>query len=140
MATEHFGYYTGYVFFEKKYLVLIYFETSSTLSSGDNQHTDVKLRTYTLDEKYEEIRGMKDFWYQIRYKDKIDWIFGSQTNVKKGMQSFTAATLGEIWSTYIEIKEYRTKHMDDDQSMFTPYDTISKIFRWHETKKNLKIL
>jgi len=32
--------------------------------------------------KYEEIRGMKDYWYKIRFNEKEGWVFGSQTSIK----------------------------------------------------------
>ncbi|KAA1245567.1 hypothetical protein [Aquimarina sp. RZ0] len=32
--------------------------------------------------KVDTIRGYIDYWYQIKYKDTIGWVFGSQTNIK----------------------------------------------------------
>ena len=32
--------------------------------------------------KTDTIRGYVDYWYQIKHKDTIGWVFGSQTNIK----------------------------------------------------------
>ena len=32
--------------------------------------------------KVDTIRGCIDYWYQIKCRDTIGWVFGSQTNIK----------------------------------------------------------
>ena len=33
--------------------------------------------------KYEEIRGMKDYWYKIKFDGKEGWVYGSQTDYQQ---------------------------------------------------------
>jgi hypothetical protein len=66
-AIEDKGYFTGYAFFEKEFIVLISFYNYSSMFGGDNYHTSVDLQTYThegiliakitLGEKYTKVNS-----------------------------------------------------------------------------------
>lgn len=64
------------------------------------------------------IRGYVDYWYQIKHKDAVGWVFGSQTNIKsdesKQVDLFLKQNLDKLQCRKINfrfIKEVGSKHL-----------------------------
>lgn len=60
--------------------------------------------------KVDTIRGFEDYWYQIKYKDTIGWVFGSQTNIKskKSKETFLFLEQMDIFVSALKNRNFKT--------------------------------
>lgn len=59
--------------------------------------------------KVDTIRGNIDYWYKIKHKDTIGWVFGSQTNIKTESSKETELFLEQMktFVTALEVKDFK---------------------------------
>lgn len=55
--------------------------------------------------RFEVIRGVPHFWYQIEFDNKIGWVFGSQTSKQSNVDVVRGNDMFEIWENLVALKK-----------------------------------
>jgi len=73
--------------------------------------------------RLEIIRGNADYWYNIEFKGKKGWVFGSQTSVKMANRSRNFSSLGEVVKAF----EFDSDKLPDSEEWEGDRSQISHI-------------